>query len=216
MKIFTFGYGNRISGPLRALIALAIGIMMVLRPDNALTTVVKVIAAFILASGIVSLIVGLKEKKNGSLPLMSFNAVVDVIIGLVLFSFPGFVAKFIIYLIGFVLLGFGIMQIVALVSAKRVTGFGMGAFILPIIVTLIGGFLLFNPFAESVMVMIAGAAIIVYGASELFSSWKMKKAIDEYEIHQAPVQDQPVQQENPLADIKDVEYEKVDEQVDEQ
>jgi hypothetical protein len=66
------------------------------------------------------------------------------------------------------------------------------------------------------MVMIAGAAIIVYGASELFSSWKMKKAIDEYEIHQAPVQDQPVQQENPLADIKDVEYEKVDEQVDEQ
>mgnify|MGYP003293348037 CR=1 FL=1 len=216
MKIFTFGYGNRISGPLRALIALAIGIMMVLRPDNALTTVVKVIAAFILASGIVSLIVGLKEKKNGSLPLMSFNAVVDVIIGLVLFSFPGFVAKFIIYLIGFVLLGFGIMQIIALVSAKRVTGFGMGAFILPIIVTLIGGFLLFNPFAESVMVMIAGAAIIVYGASELFSSWKMKKAIDEYEIHQAPVQDQPVQQENPLADIKDVEYEKVDEQVDEQ
>ena len=216
MKIFTFGYGNRISGPLRALIALAIGIMMVLRPDNALTTVVKVIAAFILASGIVSLIVGLKEKKNGSLPLMSFNAVVDVIIGLVLFSFPGFVAKFIIYLIGFVLLGFGIMQIIALVSAKRVTGFGLGAFILPIIVTLIGGFLLFNPFAESVMVMIAGAAIIVYGASELFSSWKMKKAIDEYEIHQAPVQDQPVQQENPLADIKDVEYEKVDEQVDEQ
>ena len=216
MKIFTFGYGNRISVPRRALIALAIGIMMVLRPDNALTTVVKVIAAFILASGIVSLIVGLKEKKNGSLPLMSFNAVVDVIIGLVLFSFPGFVAKFIIYLIGVVLLGFGIMQIIALVSAKRVTGFGMGAFILPIIVTLIGGFLLFNPFAESVMVMIAGAAIIVYGASELFSSWKMKKAIDEYEIHQAPVQDQPVQQENPLADIKDVEYEKVDEQVDEQ
>ena len=44
----------------------------------------------------------------------------------------------------------------------------------------------------------------------------MKKAIDEYEIPQAPVQDQPVQQENPLADIKDVEYEKVDEQVAEQ
>lgn len=212
MKMFTFGYGNRISGPLRALIALAIGIMMVLRPDNALTTVVKVIAAFILASGVVSLIVGLKEKKNGSLPLMSFNAIVDIIIGLVLFSFPGFVARFIIYLIGFVLLGFGIMQILALISAKRVTGFGLGAFVLPAIVTLVGGFLLFNPFAESVMVMIAGAAIIVYGASELLSSWKMKKAIDEYEIHQAPVQEQPAQQENPLENVKDVEYEKVDEQ----
>jgi uncharacterized membrane protein HdeD (DUF308 family) len=212
MKMFTFGYGSKVSGPLRALIALAIGIMMVLRPDNALTTVVKVIAAFILASGVVSLIVGLKEKKNGSLPLMSFNALVDIIIGIVLFSAPGFVAKFIIYLIGFVLLGFGIMQILALFSAKRVMGLGLGAFILPTVVTLVGGFLLFNPFAESVMVMIAGAAIIVYGASELLSSWKMKKAIDEYEIHQAPVQEQPAQQENPLENVKDVEYEKVDEQ----
>ena len=212
MKMFTFGYGSRISGPLRALIALAIGVMMVLRPDNALTTVVKVIAAFILASGVVSLIVGLKEKKNGSLPLMSFNALVDIIIGIVLFSAPGFVAKFIIYLIGFVLLGFGIMQILALFSAKRVMGLGLGAFILPTVVTLVGGFLLFNPFAESVMVMIAGAAIIVYGASELLSSWKMKKAIDEYEIHQAPVQEQPAQQENPLENVKDVECEKVDEQ----
>jgi uncharacterized membrane protein HdeD (DUF308 family) len=212
MKMFTFGYGSRINGPLRALIALAIGIMMVLRPDNALTTVVKVIAAFILASGVVSLIVGLKEKKNGSLPLMSFNALVDIIIGIVLFSAPGFVAKFIIYLIGFVLLGFGIMQILALFSAKRVMALGLGAFILPTVVTLVGGFLLFNPFAESVMVMIAGAAIIVYGASELLSSWKMKKAIDEYEIHQAPVQEQPAQQENTLENVKDVEYEKVDEQ----
>ena len=212
MKMFTFGYGSKISGPLRALIALAIGVMMVLRPDNALTTVVKVIAAFILASGVVSLIVGLKEKKNGSLPLMSFNALVDIIIGIVLFSAPGFVAKFIIYLIGFVLLGFGIMQILALFSAKRVMGLGLGAFILPTVVTLVGGFLLFNPFAESVMVMIAGAAIIVYGASELLSSWKMKKAIDEYEIHQAPVQEQPSMPESTLDNIKDVEYEKVDEQ----
>ena len=212
MKMFTFGYGSKISGPLRALIALAIGVMMVLRPENALTTVVKVIAAFVLASGLVSLIVGLKNRKDGSLPLMSFNAVVDIIIGLVLFSFPGFVARFIIYLIGFVLLGFGIMQILALVNAKRVMGLGLGAFILPIAVTLVGGFLLFNPFAESVMVMIAGAAIIVYGASELFSSWKVKKAIDEYEIHQAPAQEQPSMPENTLDNIKDVEYEKVDEQ----
>ena len=197
---------------MRALIALVIGIMMVVSPAGALTTVVKVIAAFVLASGLVSLVVGLKEKKNGSLPLMSFNAAVDIIIGLVLFMFPGFVSRFIIYLIGFVLLGFGLVQIFALLSARRAVGMGFGAFILPITVTLIGGFILFNPFAESVMTMIAGAALIVYGASELLSSWKMKKAIDEYEIHQAPKTEQPSQPENPLADVKDVEYEKVDEQ----
>ncbi len=179
--MITFGYKSRANGPLRALAALVIGVMMVLMPETALTLVVKIIAAFILASGLVSLFVGLKDKKNGSLPLMSFNAIVDIAIALILFLFPGFVAKFIIYLIGFVLLIFGIMQLVSLLSARRVVNMGAGVFVLPAVVTLIGGFLLFNPFAESVMVMIAGASLIVYGASELLSSWKMKKAIDEYE-----------------------------------
>ena len=210
--MFTFGYKSKVNGPMRALIALVIGIMMVVSPANALTTVVKIIAAFMLASGVVSLVVGLKDKEKGSLPLMSFNALVDLILGLLMFIFPGVIAKFMIYLIGFVLLAFGIVQILALISARRAVGMGFGAFILPIIVTLIGAFILFNPFAESVMTMIAGAALIVYGASELLSSWKMKKAIDEYEIHQAPKTEQPSQPENPLADVKDVEYEKVDEQ----
>lgn len=209
--MFTFGYKSKINGPLRALIALAVGIMMVVNPGEALTAVVKVIAAFLLASGLVSLVVGLRNKKDGSLPLMSFNALVDVLLGLFLFVFPGFVAKFMIYLIGFTLLAFGVVQILALASARKLTGLGFGAFVLPAIVTLVGGFILFNPFAESVMVMITGAALVVYGASELLSSWRMKKAIDEYEIRQAPEKDTPVQ-ENPVTEVKDVDYEKVDEQ----
>ena len=191
--MFTFGYKSKVNGFMRAVIALAIGVMMVVSPANALTTVVKIIAAFMLASGVVSLVVGLKDKEKGSLPLMSFNALVDLLLGLLMFIFPGVIARFMIYLIGFVLLVFGIVQLLALISARRAVGMGFGMFILPIIVTLIGGFILFNPFAESVMTMIAGVALILYGASELLSSFKMKKVIDEYEI-------------------KDVEYEKVDEQ----
>ena len=210
--MFTFGYKSRVNGPLRALIALVIGVLMVISPEKALTTVVKVIAAFLLASGLVSLFVGLRDKEKGALPLMSFNALVDVLLGLALFLFPGFIAKFMIYLIGFVLLAFGVVQIAALFGARRIIGLGLGAFILPTVVTLVGGFILFNPFAESVMVMIAGAALIVYGASEFLSSWRVKKAIDEYEIHQAPVSEQPAVSESGLDDVKDVDYEKVDEQ----
>ena len=210
--MFTFGYKSRVNGPLRVLIALVIGVLMVISPEKALTTVVKVIAAFLLASGLVSLFVGLRDKEKGALPLMSFNALVDVLLGLVLFLFPGFIAKFMIYLIGFVLLAFGVVQIAALFGARRIIGLGLGAFFLPTVVTLVGGFILFNPFAESVMVMIAGAALIVYGASEFLSSWRVKKAIDEYEIHQAPVSEQPAVSESGLDDVKDVDYEKVDEQ----
>lgn len=208
--MITFGYKNKFNGPLRALVALAVGAIMVVSPSEAMRTVVKVIAAFLLASGLVSLFLGLKDKQNGALPLMSFNALVDVALGLVLFMFPGFVAKFIIYLIGLVLFGFGLIQLFGLFSARKVVPMGVGAFVLPGIVTFAGAFMLFNPFAESAMSIIAGIALVIYGASELYSSWKMKKAIDEYEIRQAPAK--PVEAVDPLAGVKDVEYEKVDEQ----
>lgn len=210
--MFTFGYRNKVNGPLRALVAIAVGLLMVVNPDEALATVVKVIATFMLASGLVSLFVGLKEKENGSLPLMSFNALIDVLLGLMLFLFPGFVAKFIIYLIGFALLAFGAVQLLALFGVKKAVGLGAGAFIVPALVTFVGGFILFNPFAEAVMVIIAGAALLMYGVSELFSSWKMKKTIDEYEIHQTETEAAPAQEEDSLQDVKDVDYEKVDEQ----
>lgn len=173
-----FGYKNRFNGPFRALCALAIGLVMVVRPADAMSIVVKVVAAFLLASGVVSLLQGLKNKNNGALPLMSFNALVDVLLGTFLFVFPGFVAKFIIYLIGFVLLAFGVLQLTGLISARKAVQIGVGAYVIPSLVTLAGCFILFNPFAESVMSLIAGVAFLIYGVSELYSSWKMRKAIN--------------------------------------
>ena len=175
-----FGYKSRINGPMRALIALAVGIMMVVFPASALALVVKIIAAFIFASAVVSLIVGFRDKARGTFPLMSFNAVINLLIGFLMFTHPEAIAKFMIYLIGFVLFVFGIVQLIAIVSARRVVTLGTGAFVLPTAVTLIGGFLLFNPFAESVMIIIAGSALILYGVSEFISSFRMKK-VREYE-----------------------------------
>ncbi len=211
--MITFGYKSKVNGPLRALVALGVGVVMVANPDEALTVVVKVIAAFFLASGLVSLLFGFKEKEQGVFPLLSFNAAVDILLGVAMFAFPGFVASFIIYLIGFVLLAFGLVQIMGLVSARRIIGIGLWAFALPVLVTFVGGFIIFNPFAESVMSTVAGASLIVYGASELFSSWKMKKAIDEYEIHQTrPDDTRDDSGDDLMGDVKDVDYEKVDEQ----
>ena len=209
--MITFGYKSKISGPLRALAALGIGIVMVSMPERAMTLVVQIIAAFFIASGIVSFFYGLAHRKENGLAILGFNAVVDVLIGVLLFCFPGFVATVIIYLIGIVLLFLGIIQIVALIGASGILGLGILAFIMPVLVTLAGGFLLFNAFAPEVMSTIAGVALIVYGASELFSAWKMKKAIDEYEIKFNRAESE-TEEPASMPEIKDVEYEKVDEQ----
>lgn len=211
--MITFGYKNKFTGPLRALTAIAIGIVMVISRTNALELAVQIIAAFLFASGIVSLIVGYRQRKNGTMGLMGFNAAVDIILGLLLFMFPGFVAGLLIYLIAFVLICFGFFQLLGLGSASRVVKLGLWSYVLPFIVLAAGIFLMTRPsFLGEAIGVVAGAALIVYGVSELFSSWKMRKAIDEYEIRQTRTQESAAQDDTTVTVVKDVDYEKVEEQ----
>ena len=181
--MITFGYNSRFKGPIRALTALAIGVVMVVSKANALNLAVQIIAAFLIASGVVSLAVGYKNRANGTFPLMAVNTVVDILLALVLFVFPGFFANLLVYLIAFALICFGIFQLVSLGSASRVFRVGVFAFVLPVLVLIGGLFLISNPsFLGSAVGIVAGVCLIIYGVSELLSSWKMRKAIDEYEI----------------------------------
>ena len=178
--MITFGYRNRLNGPLRAAVAIAIGIVMVASKANALELAVRIIAALLVASGLVSFIYGYIKRQDGAMSLMGFNAVVDLVLGALIFIFPGVVSNLIIYIVGFALLIFGLFQIITLISAIRVLGGGLGAFIMPVLVTLAGGFLLARPaFIGEAIGVVAGISLIVYGVSEFLSSWKMRKAMDE-------------------------------------
>ena len=210
--MITFGYKNRFSGLLRAVSAMAIGIVMVASKTDAMVLAVRIIAAFLLASGLVSLFVGYRDRANSQMPLMGVNGVVDILIALLVFIFPQFVAGLIVYLIGFVLIGFGIFQLIALASANRVMKVGVTAFVMPVLVLLAGAFLLARPtFIGTAVGTIAGAALIVYGASEFLSTWKMRKAMDEYEIRQTEA-GETRSDETHSVEVKDVDFEKVDEQ----
>lgn len=215
MIMFTFGYKSSFSSILRALAAVGIGLVMVF--DNAASvTVVKVIAAFLLASGVVSLVYGfIRNRRDGVLPLMAVNAVVDLILGLLLFLNPVWVAGFIVTLIGIVLILFGGIQLLALAGTLSLLGAGFSTLILSICAVVGGAFLLFNPFGERIMSICAGSFLLLYGVSELISSWRIRKAKEAYEIRfNATQEDQPEPDviETPgLDDAKEVNYTKVDE-----
>ncbi len=209
--MITFGYKGKFKGLLRALTAIAIGLVMVWSKANALNIAVQIIAAFLVASGIVSMAVGYRNRQDGTFALMGVNTIVDIFLGLMLFLFPGFFAGLLVYLIAFALIGFGLFQIIALGSANGVFRMGALAFILPVIVIILGMFLLIKPsFIGETIGVVAGVALMIYGISELLSSWKMKKAIDEYEIKFPAQERKPKVEEQPP--VKDVDYEKVDEQ----
>ncbi len=207
--MITFGYNNKVSSILRALCAIAIGLVMVFNAD-ATVKVVQIIAAFLFAAGVVSFGYGYANRKSGAMTLMTVNAVVDIVIGLLLFLFPHWVAGAIVFVIGVVILLLGIIQFFALYAASSLIG-GGGSLIFSLIAIGGGVLLLFNPFSERVMSVLAGVFLIYYGVSELLSMRKVRKAKEEYDI-KFPREDDTDSGHIGNDGIKDVEYHKVDEQ----
>ena len=206
--MITLGFRNKFGGWLRSITAIVLGIIMVSNPATSLIIVVKVLAAFLIASGIVSLVYGIINRQRGALGLMVTNAVVDIIIGIILFIFPAEVASFMLILIGICILIFGILQIVVLVSASRVVNNGVFAYIMPALCIIGGALLLFRPFSSvSALVLLAGIAVLIYGVSEFIATWKINRAMKAYEIRK----DNETAAENDRSGIKDVDYQKVEE-----
>lgn len=199
--MITLGYKTRFDSVTRAVAAIGIGLVMVFG-GNAPTLVVKIIAVLLIGAGAASLIYGLvKNKETGVYHLLIANAVLDVIVGLLLFFNPQWIAGIIVYAIGILLILFGGLQLVALAGAMSLLGAGGSSLILSILAVIGGAFLLFNPFTINVMSVIAGCLLLLYGVSELISTFKMDKAKEEYEKGKIVIS----------GDAKDVEYERLEE-----
>ena len=208
--MITFGFKNKTGGLLRAFAAMVLGGVIMAFPSSALKIVVQVIAAFLIASGLVSLIFGFINRQNGGLPLMLTNTVVDIILGAVIFMFPAQVASVVMFVIGIVLMFFGIFHISALLSASKVIVVGIWSYIMPVLCTIGGAMVIFHPFGlGKFLTVVVGIALLLYGISELVSSWNMHRAMKEYEIKfNAPVGEMK-KDASENEGIKDVDYEKI-------
>lgn len=211
--MITFGYKSKFSSLLRALAAVAIGLVMIFS-NNATITVVKIISAFLFAAGVVTFAYGYYYRKNGGMSLMLVNSAVDVALGLLLFFFAPKVCTAIIVIIGLVLILFGGLQLIVISGTMSLIGGGVFSLVLSCLAILGGMALLFNPFGEMVMRIFAGVFLIVYGASEVFSMFRVSKAQKEYEIRFEKKEEPagPVDVTSSLDDAKEVEFREIDEQ----
>jgi hypothetical protein len=213
--MITFGYNSRFSSPLRALLFVALGVLMIVAKADAMEIVVKLFAVFVLAAGIVSVFVGFRQRKDGVMPLSFFNAATNVVIAVLLFAFSDFVAGFVSYLIGLLLFGFGLFQLFVLLSARSKVKVGVAAYVVPVVVAVIGAMIFFSPkFLGQSLGMIAGVALIIYGLSDLVSAFKVRSAMGQEDVPSAPEGKDGEIGAGPSVppDAKEVDYEKVDEQ----
>ncbi|MBP5486268.1 MAG: DUF308 domain-containing protein [Bacteroidales bacterium] len=214
--MITIGYKTKFDSIIRAVAAIGIGLVLVFG-SNAPTVVVKIISVFLMVAGVVSLVYGLiKNKENGMYQVLIINAVLDILLGLLLFFNPQWVASFIVLIIGIVLILFGALQLLVLASTMSLLGAGFSSLILSICAIVGGAFLMFNPFSVKVMSIIAGFFLVLYGVSELISTWKVVKARKEYEIQRGPAtpaQEAPVPGQidaSGIDDAREVDFERID------
>ena len=176
-----FGYfvTNRTSSVVRGILTLLFGGCLLIWPGFTAGLIVKLIAGVLVAIGVVTLLSAVKaasQTKSVIPVLVALNVGVYLIFGLLVFLFPNFFLSLIAFLFGGVLLVAGLSQVIGLYQGSKFAPVGGGMYIIPVAITICGIALFFSPRASTEMLtMIFGAAVVLYGVSELVAAWKLRK-----------------------------------------
>lgn len=159
-------------------LALVVGIIIAMNPSDAITLSIRLIGLLVLVIGGVQFIsfLELKKRANLSWGAIPFGGVVGLLFGMILLISPNLFQSFVMYLIGALIILLGIWQISSIAKVRK-TGAQAGAqfFIFPILLTLSGIVIIWNPFAAANIVGIfAGVWIALFGLSEIMAHFVIK------------------------------------------
>jgi uncharacterized membrane protein HdeD (DUF308 family) len=202
MKSF-FTFFDRSYGYSRAIISAIIGLVLVIWPDTAVKSIVIVIGAALLLMGAVTMIFSKRPEEDRNRSILSINGAVSLIFGLVLVVFPTFFVGIIMFLFGAILLIIGIGEVASVLSARNETNAPLSLITGPIITTLCGVVIFFNPFSTMEWLFVFfGISLLVYSLTEFISTKKLRKIYKDMADTKASTGNL----------IQDIEYEEVEEE----
>ena len=168
---------DRSYGYSRAIIALLGGLVLVIWPESVKNSIMIVLGALILTTGVVSLILSYPGKwKKEKVPLLLLNSIVDIAFGLVLIIFPKFFTGLIMFVFGLVLLIFGLGEIVNLFRSAKVVRVPWPLYVGPVITLALGIVMFFFPDRSgNAVFVIFGATLLLYSVSEFASTYTIRR-----------------------------------------
>lgn len=142
-----------------------LGITLLLIPGTILTTVIEIFGAIVIISSLFYIISSLKDKK----PLDLFYGISVVLLGVILIIFPEGIASIIPLILGLWIIAKSMfkLQFISVLKATN-SGYYIKAFILNIIMLIMGIILVFNPFkGAELFLRIMGIYILVYAILDI-------------------------------------------------
>ncbi len=160
---------------IRSVTIILIGVLLVFQRDTIMPVIVQCIGAAFVLPGIVALASMLfsseknESKKRFPWPT-AIMAIGSIALGLWMLFSPLFFVVLIMNLLGVMLLLLGLYQIFALFVSKRHCRVSFAFFVMPIILVLLGVFVLVKPFgAASLPFLFIGIGAIIGGVSDILS-----------------------------------------------
>ena len=186
---------------LRGIAALLIGILLVFWSQNAVMYLIMAVGCLFLIPGLLSLLAYFRQTSpegNRSFGWSQVLGIGSILFGLCLIVSPVFFEKSLMYALGIILSYAGLSEIIQLTVARQWTRVPVGFYVTPVLVMLVGIFILFNPIeSANVPFIILGIGCMVYGLSNMVNVIKFRRRNSDVEEVQV-VLDEPKEQETPI------------------
>lgn len=170
----------------RAICSIVIGILLLKYPDNSVTWLTMAIGILFLLSGIIALISYWTARRHageytitdaegnvisGSQPSFPIVGVGSVILGLTLMLSPDMFVRWLMYILGAMIILGSINQLIVLIAARRFGSISAFFWIAPIVLLIIGILIFVKPMESAVLpLIILGWCMLVYGVTEVINS----------------------------------------------
>ena len=174
---------------LRGLTALLLGLLLVFWSQSAVLYLIMVVGCFFLIPGILSLWSHYRRSSVEGSSRFGWSQVLgigSILFGLCLIINPVFFEKSLMYALGIILSYAGLSEIIQLATARQWMRVPGGFYVVPILVMLVGIFILFNPIeSANVPFIILGIGCMVYGISDMINVIRFRhrnEAVSEVDI----------------------------------
>ena len=161
---------------LRAIFALAVGLVMILWPDKALDYLILTIGVLFLIPGLITISrFFIMRSKNVPL-LFPIEGLGSVLIGLFLMISPAFFTDILTIVLGLILALGGLQQIGTLIRSRQWVHVPFVFFLVPDLILIAGLIVIFNPMEfKKTLLTIIGVTSIIYACVELLNWVKFER-----------------------------------------
>ena len=189
-KFFVSNSKNSIT---RSISTILIGGVLLFVPDLTMKTVMMVIGAMLMLSGLVTLILSNLKKDRNQIGLWSVQGIMNIVFGMIFITSPTTMIKIFIIFIGIILLIMGFLQLAGALGSLTRSVWAWIFLIVGLLTLGSGVFLLSDPFksAETILPFL-GALFILNGISDLFRTRKTDHKPPKY--NGSDVQDIPYEE----------------------